>query len=79
MRNMEIHRFFCPRCGEESIPLARTKGKDRGKHHLKMLYCYHCKMTLNHVECRNDQEVAEFKEKFKAGDLAEIVDESEIR
>jgi phage terminase large subunit GpA-like protein len=79
MRGMETHRFFCPRCGEEGIPLARPNGKKREKHHLKMLYCYHCKMTLNHIECRNDQEVKEFLEKFKTGELAKIVDESEIK
>jgi len=36
-------------------------------------------MTLNHIECRNDQEVKEFLEKFKTGELAKIVDESEIK
>ena len=44
-----------------------------------MLYCYHCKMTLNMVECRDDYEVKLFKEEFKSGNLAPLVDESEIR
>ena len=79
MRAMETHRFFCPRCGQESIPLARKIGQKREKHHLKMLYCYHCKMTLNHVECRDEEEAKEFKERFLTGELAEIVDKSEIR
>lgn len=77
--NMETHRFFCPRCGQESIPLPRFGGSLREKGHLKMLYCYHCKMTLNHVECRDELEVREFKEAFKSGDLSTIVDESEIK
>jgi len=73
------HRFFCPRCGEETLPVVRNTGKMREKGHLKMLYCYHCKMTLNMVECRDDYEVKLFKEEFKSGNLAPLVDESEIR
>ena len=43
-----------------------------------MLYCYHCNMTLNMIECRDEFEVKVFKEAFLNGDLAEIVDNSEV-
>ena len=71
------HRFFCPRCGREGIPIARKISQQREKGHLKRLYCPYCNMTLNMVECRDDFEVAKFKEDFKNGDLAHIVDEDE--
>lgn len=74
----ETHRFFCPRCGEEGIPLARSVSKQRGRFHLKMLYCYHCNMTLNMVECITQEDVDIFKEMFMAGELAEIVDNSKL-
>lgn len=75
---IEIHRFFCPRCGEETIPLARSSGKRRERFHLKKLYCFRCNMTLNMVECRDEEEVKLFKEAFKTGELSSIVDASEI-
>ena len=33
-------------------------------------------MEVNHIECRNDQEVAEFKEKWAAGEYKKELEES---
>ncbi len=77
-RNSVTHRFFCPRCGEETLPVVRSNSKLRERGHLKMLYCYHCNMTINMVECRDEFEVREFREAFLSGNLAEIVDNSEV-
>lgn len=68
----EIHRFFCPRCGTENVPLARKLSKTKAKGHLKKLYCYHCNVVINQIECRNDQEVEEFREKFNNGEYIEL-------
>lgn len=68
----EIHRFFCPRCGTENVPLARKLSKRKEKGHLKKLYCYHCNILINQVECVDDFEVKEFKEKFNNGEYEEI-------
>lgn len=61
------NRFFCINCGQEGIPLARSAGKQREKHHRKKLWCYSCKQTLNHIECKNSIEVMEFQDNFKKG------------
>lgn len=67
----EIHRFFCPRCGTENVPLARKKSKLKEKEHKKKLYCYKCNILINQIECRNDEEVSLFKLKFKNGEYAQ--------
>lgn len=77
-RNFEIHRFFCPACGMETLPIARKPSRLREKGHLKKLYCYHCKKTMNMVECRDEYEVSIFKEEFAKGNLATIVENSEV-
>ena len=69
---MEFHRFFCPRCGCENVPLARPSSKKRKKYHLKKLYCYKCNMTLNQIECSNDLEVQNFRAKFERGEYKEL-------
>ena len=69
---MTTHRFFCPRCGYENVPLARKMSKIKEKHHLKKLYCYKCNLVLNQIECRNYEEVLEFKEKFENGEFEEL-------
>lgn len=63
----EIHRFLCVGCGQEGIPLPRSVGYDKGKFHKKKLYCPNCKKEINHIECRNDEEVRQFKENFEKG------------
>ena len=76
MANYEQHRFFCLQCGQETLPILRKVNHKHGKHHLKKLWCPHCKITINCVECRNDQEISEFKEKWLAGEYAEALESS---
>jgi hypothetical protein len=51
--------------------------RDAKKHtpfHRKKLYCLYCKTEVNHIECTNQLEVAEFKDNFEKG---AYIDESE--
>ena len=61
------HSFYCMQCGKKGIPLARKVGHQRGSFHRKKLYCVFCKEEVNHVECRNYEEVEKFKEDFENG------------
>lgn len=66
-RNYETVDFYCINCGSKSIPLARAGNKRRGKDHRKNMYCPRCKHTINHIECRNEDEVNQFLEDYKNG------------
>lgn len=44
--------FYCVRCGNKGIPIARKVGSQREAGHLKKLYCPHCKEEVNHAEVR---------------------------
>ena len=35
------------------------------------MYCYHCKHTVNHIECRSMDEVKQFQEDFANGAFKE--------
>ena len=61
MAGFEIHKFYCMNCGKEGIPISRRAGRMHGKFHRKQLWCCNCKTMINHIECRSDQEVEEFK------------------
>lgn len=67
MKNLSEHRFFCIKCGNEGIPLQRKQGHKHGKFHRKKLYCPYCKLEINHIECRTDEEIYEFKTNFENG------------
>lgn len=69
--NFEPHSFYCIGCGNKTFDLQRKVNHKHGKHHLKKLWCPTCKMTVNCVECRNDEEIIQFKEKWKAGEYQE--------
>ena len=69
-------RFFCLNCGNEGIPLIRKNNHFYGKFHRKKLYCLHCKLEVNHMECRSEEEIQEFKENFANGDYIEEAKES---
>ena len=73
---IESHRFFCINCGREGIPISRSVGQLHGEFHRKKLYCPWCKLTINMVECRNDQEVYKFKEAYEKGEFKDEVEES---
>ena len=61
------HDFYCICCGAKGIPLQRAGNKLKVKNHRKNMYCYRCKRTVNHVECRNMYEVEQFKEDYVNG------------
>lgn len=66
-RDWDTVDFYCINCGNKSIPLFRAGNKKKSKGHRKNMYCPHCQHTLNHIECRNMDEVAEFLEDFENG------------
>lgn len=77
MRNRnEIHDFYCIKCGNKVLSLPRQVSHQYKKHHMKKLWCYKCKCEINCVECKNDQEAYDFREKWLAGDYLEAVEES---
>lgn len=44
--------FYCTKCGNKGIPIARQARAKREAGHLKKLWCPHCKDFINHVECK---------------------------
>lgn len=74
--NYQMHRFFCIQCGNEGIPIHRKQGHQHGRFHRKKLYCPHCKVEINHVECKNDEDVYEFRLNFEEGVFADEIEES---
>lgn len=76
MASFEEHQFYCINCGKRGIPLARTRAKSREKFHRKKLYCLNCGTEVNHVECRNKEEVDQFLEWFDEGVFKEEAEES---
>ena len=61
------HSFYCIKCGNKGIPLMRRQSLQHEKMHRKKLYCLYCKEEVNHVECKNLEEVESFKLNFKNG------------
>ena len=73
------HTFYCVNCGQKGIPIARSLSLQKGEGHRKRMYCYHCKHTVNHVECRDYDEEQQFISDFTAGKyLKEAADELEF-
>ena len=64
---VDLHDFYCLKCGNKGIPLARRRSLQHEKFHRKKLYCIYCKTEVNHIECRNEKEVRKFKADFAAG------------
>ena len=75
-KNYQTHRFFCIKCGKEGIPLARKQGHKHERFHRKKLYCFYCKEEVNHMECRNQAEIDEFKDAFERGEFIDEAEES---
>ena len=67
--NLSQSKFFCTECGNEGIPIIRSKGQTREPGHLKKLYCMHCKKEVNHVEIREigGYTVEDFQKEFQLG------------
>lgn len=77
MRNTyDVHEFYCMKCGQKNMSLQRKVNHKHAKHHRKKLWCWHCKQEVNCIECKNDQEVQEFLENFKAGKYQEELENS---
>ena len=66
--NIEIHSFFCTRCGRIGIPIPRKKNGQRERFHKKKLYCIYCRQEINHIECKNTMDEIEFKKLFAKGE-----------
>lgn len=63
--------FYCINCGQKGIPCLRPQARRRERFHRKKLYCPHCGYTINHIECRTDEDVYDFKEAFDNGEFQE--------
>ncbi len=66
-----VSDFYCVRCGNKGIPVARKMSRQREEGHLKNMYCMHCKENLNHIEIRPfdyDYTVEDLKEDIINGE-----------
>lgn len=73
-RNFSLDNdFYCVKCGNKGIPIARKKGQEREAGHLKKLYCLKCKDETNHVECKpfSHYEYTDFLDEFENGNFTE--------
>lgn len=66
--------FYCTNCGNSTIPLPRKTAKQKSPGHLKKMYCPHCKEIYNCYECHDEQDIEEFKERFKNGEFKDCND-----
>lgn len=73
MAKTTISNFYCVRCGNKGIPVARTNRKIREGGHLKKLYCLHCNQETNHAECRGfgQYDYEDFKIEFENGNFTD--------
>ena len=65
--------FYCTKCGNRGIPIARRIGKQREAGHLKKLYCLNCQQEWNFVEMRpfGDYDYNDFLTEFNYGNFNE--------
>ena len=70
------HDFYCINCGHKGIPLSRKQGHQHERFHRKKLFCIYCQQEVNHIECKNDEDVAEFKRNFENGVYKDEAEES---
>ena len=66
-KEIVLHSFYCMKCGNKAMELFRKRGFQPERFHGKKLYCPYCKLELNCIECKNDEDVYEFKENFEKG------------
>lgn len=64
---MDLHDFYCINCGKKAFSIMRKQGFQYKKFHRKKLYCPWCQITINTIECRNEEEAYEFKQDFENG------------
>jgi hypothetical protein len=67
------NEFYCTKCGNKGIPIARKKGQEREAGHLKKLFCLKCQEETNHVECKpfSHYEHEDFLFEFENGNFTE--------
>ena len=65
------HEFYCCKCGNKGINIARRRGQYREQGHLKRLYCIHCKQEVNFCECDSNYTHEDFLFEFKNGNFDE--------
>lgn len=75
-RQRTISSLYCIRCGKKGIPIWRDKSIIRAKGHRKALYCVNCRMTINHIEVRTEEEKERFLRDFAAGRFREEAEQS---
>ena len=61
---------------QEGYASCPQTGKQKEKFHRKKLYCLNCKTEVNHIECRNQEEIETFKMNFALGLYKEEAAES---
>ena len=62
--------FYCTKCHQKGMPLARRKSRVREQGHMKKLWCYHCQEEVNHVEIRPfDYNYEKLMQKLVNGEL----------
>lgn len=76
MARYEMHDFYCVNCGHKGLPCLRNNGRLHGEFHRKKLWCCHCKVEINHIEVRNQEEKEIFMEAFNSGEYQEEAAES---
>lgn len=76
MAKMRQNYFMCIQCGKLAMILPRPIGHQYKNGHRKRLYCPHCKVEINCVECKNDEDIFYFKEDFANGLYKEECEES---
>lgn len=76
MAKYEMHDFYCLNCGNKGLPCQRKMGKQHGEFHRKKLWCFKCKVEVNHMEIRNINEKEWFLEGFANGEFKEEATES---
>jgi hypothetical protein len=74
--NIEINSFYCLQCGQKSMELPRKRSNRKEYFHRKDLYCPHCRMTLNHIEIKSDDEYFDFRQRFEEGEFKNEAQES---
>lgn len=75
-KNYAEHSFYCIKCGNKGIPLARKQGFQHERFHRKKMYCPFCKEEVNHIECKTLEEIEEFQENFENGVYKDEAEES---
>ena len=68
---IDIHDFYCLKCGKRALSCVRPQAHRREKFHRKKLYCPHCRVMINTIEVKNDEEAYEFKEAYAKGEFQE--------